>query len=96
MVNLREMPQEDALFLLYPDMTVCPAPGQFRIFNNGAYYINNNFDKIFDFQDQNGRELNLSRAMQCLKTAENALVCQNGSEYTLSRKGILIAEERFL
>ncbi len=93
-VILREIPREEAMFLLYSDMTVRPDPRIFHIFNNVSYYRTNDFFMIFDFLDQEGRILDLSRSMKCLRTAENALVHRNSNEYTLSRKGKLIAEER--
>lgn len=93
-VRFEEIPSEEALFLLYSDMTVGPDPRLFHIFNNVSYYRTNDFFLIFDFLDQEGRILDLSKSMKCLSTAENALVHRNSNEYTLSRKGKLIAEER--
>ena len=95
---LEEIPEEEAVFLLYSDGTVRPNEQQFGRFNNSSYYASHDFQRIFQFRNRKGGKINMKnrKAVKCLKAEKPARVStssQNGC-LSISEKGILLAEER--
>ena len=96
--TLEEIPEEEAVFLLYSDGTVRPNEQQFGRFNNSSYYASHDFQRIFQFRNRKGGKINMKnrKAVKCLKAEKPARVStssQNGC-LSISEKGILLAEER--
>ena len=95
--TLEEIPEEEAVFLLYSDGTVKPNEQQFGRFNNSSYYASHDFQKIFQFRNRKGGKINMKnrKAVKCLKAEKPARVStsQNGC-LSITEKGILLAEER--
>ena len=95
--TLEEIPEEEAVFLLYSDGTVRPNEQQFGRFNNSSYYASHDFQKIFQFRNRKGGKINMKnrKAVKCLKAEKPARVStsQNGC-LSITEKGILLAEER--
>lgn len=95
--TLEEIPEEEAVFLLYSDGTVRPNEQQFDRFNNSSYYASHDFQRIFQFRNRKGGKINMKnrKAVKCLKAEKPARVSisQNG-HLSITEKGILLAEER--
>lgn len=89
--TLEEIPEEEAVFLLYSDGTVRPNEQQFGRFNNSSYYASHDFQRIFQFRNRKGGKINMKnrKAVKCLKAEKPARVStssQNGwSEYLRKR-----------
>lgn len=93
-VSLDEVPEQEAVFILYSNMTVMPNNRLFNVYNNASYYTNNDFTMIFDFEDKEGYQVDMRRSLKCLKVARAATVINSQNGYLLEERGILIAEER--
>lgn len=93
-VNFDEVSIQDAIFILYSDMTVQPNNRQFNVYNNASYYTTHDFNMIFDFEDREGYPVDMEHSLKCLKVAKHATVINSKSGYLLDEKGILIVEER--
>ncbi len=96
--TLEEIPEEEAVFLLYSDGTVRPNEQQFDRFNNSSYYASHDFQRVFQFRNRKGGKINMKnrKAVKCLKAEKPARVStssQNGC-LSIAEKGILLAEER--
>ena len=94
--TLEEIPEEEAVFLLYSDGTVRPNEQQFGRFNNSSYYASHDFQRIFQFRNRKGGKINMKnrKAVKCLKAEKPARVIESQNGYCVKEKGILLAEER--
>lgn len=84
----------DAVYQMYSDMSVYPHQNCFLGFNSAGYFNCHDFTAVFDFRDEDGRDIQLGQPVKLLRTYQPAKVKYTQDGVLLVEKGILIAEEK--